>query len=150
MHQTPVLADFPLHSFEKLRYADTDRQGHVNNAIFSTFLETGRVELLFNRDAPLAPPGAAFVIARLELDFRGEITWPGEIAIGTIVVSVGQSSFRLKQALFQDGLCVALAETVIVLTDEMTHRSRPLPSSTNERLSLLRATARQAPREDTG
>jgi hypothetical protein len=34
-----TLPDFSLQAFDKLRYADTDRQGHVNNANFSTFLE---------------------------------------------------------------------------------------------------------------
>ena len=47
------LDQFPLHSFDKLRYADTDRQGHVNNATFATFLETGRVEFLYNDEAPI-------------------------------------------------------------------------------------------------
>ena len=36
------LDQFPLRTRDKLRYADTDRQGHVNNAVFATFLETGR------------------------------------------------------------------------------------------------------------
>ena len=27
---------------ESVRYNDTDRQGHVNNAVFVTFLEAGR------------------------------------------------------------------------------------------------------------
>jgi len=26
--------DFPLKVYDKIRYADTDRQGHVNNALF--------------------------------------------------------------------------------------------------------------------
>jgi acyl-CoA thioester hydrolase len=34
----PKLTDYPLRTYEKLRYADTDRQGHVNNAIFATML----------------------------------------------------------------------------------------------------------------
>ncbi|WP_343068673.1 hypothetical protein [Kaustia mangrovi] len=40
------LDDFPLRTSDKLRYADTDRQGHVNNAVFATFMETGRVAFL--------------------------------------------------------------------------------------------------------
>lgn len=35
------LEDFPLRTYDKIRYADTDQQGHVNNAVFATFLETG-------------------------------------------------------------------------------------------------------------
>jgi acyl-CoA thioester hydrolase len=38
----PSLRDFAVYSVDKLRYGDTDRQGHVNNAVFATFLETGR------------------------------------------------------------------------------------------------------------
>ena len=68
MDEAPTLAQFPLHAHDKLRYADTDRQGHVNNAVFATALETGRVELLHDPNLPLAGPGSSFVIARLELD----------------------------------------------------------------------------------
>ena len=45
--------EFPLKTYDKIRYADTDRQGHVNNAVFSTFLETGRVKILYNPDYPI-------------------------------------------------------------------------------------------------
>lgn len=134
------LEDYPIHSVDKLRYGDTDRQGHVNNAVFSTFLETGRVDLLYNPDAPVAEPGAAFVIARLVLDFRSELTWPGTVRIGTRVAAIGRSSIRFEQAIFQHDGCAATAETVIVLMDEETRRSRPLPDSAREKLaSLMRA-----------
>ena len=138
MDDNPILTEFPLQTFDKLRYADMDRQGHVNNAVFSTFLETGRVELLYNPAAPIAAPGTAFVIARLELDFRTELTWPGEVAIGTAVDSVGRSSFKLRQGLFQDDRCAALARTIIVLVDEQTRRSSPLSTVGVARLSALR------------
>ncbi|UCF22768.1 MAG: acyl-CoA thioesterase, partial [Ralstonia sp.] len=65
---TLSLDDFPMQTADKLRYGDTDRQGHVNNAVFATFLESGRVELIYNADDPLAAPGAQFVIAQLVLD----------------------------------------------------------------------------------
>ncbi|HDG9121136.1 TPA: acyl-CoA thioesterase, partial [Pseudomonas aeruginosa] len=48
MSSEPELKDFPIHSSDKIRYADTDRQGHVNNAVFATFLETGRVEIIYD------------------------------------------------------------------------------------------------------
>ena len=128
---------FPLRATEKIRYADTDRQGHVNNAIFATLLETGRVELIYDPAAPLARPGTAFVAARLAVDFRAELMWPGEVLIGTRVGAVGRSSFRLEQALFQNGKCAATGETVIVLMDEATRRSTPLSADAVERLRKL-------------
>jgi len=126
---------YSIWTYDKLRYADTDRQGHVNNSVFSTALETGRVELLYAPDAAIVEPHKSFVIARLELDFRGELTWPGEVAIGTSVESVGRTSFTLAQALFQRDRCVALARTVIVQVDDDTHRATPLSAAAATRLA---------------
>jgi acyl-CoA thioester hydrolase len=135
----PTLALFPLRTHDKLRYADTDRQGHVNNAVFATLLETGRVELLYDGEAPLFDEGCAFVIASLQVDFRGEITWPGRVEIGTRVAAVGRSSFTLEQALFQQDRCVATARSVIVHVSEATRRSHPLGPEAVRRLSALTA-----------
>ena len=74
--------DYTSLSYDKLRYADTDRQGHVNNAQFATFLETGRVELLYGEDEPLRPNVAEFVLVSIQIDLQGEIHWPGRVDIG--------------------------------------------------------------------
>lgn len=139
-----TINDFPIRSHDKVRYGDTDRQGHVNNAVFATFLETGRVEILADGNHPLAASGCAFVIARLELDFRAEITWPGTVEIGTRVASIGTSSMTLEQAVFQNGKIAANAKTVIVQMDETTRKSSPLTPSAVERLNLLLRSAPDA------
>jgi len=136
----PTIDDYPARASDKLRYADTDRQGHVNNAVFATFLETGRVEILYDPAAPLAEDDASFVIAKLSVDFKAEIRWPGEVVIGTRVGRVGRSSVTLEQAIFQQDTCVALAETVIVQMDERTRRSRPLGAAAMARLRSLSVT----------
>ena len=133
-----VLSQFTVRSFDKLRYVDTDQQGHVNNAVFSTFFETGRVDLLYNASAPVAVPGTSFVIARLELNFCAELTWPGEVAIGTAVHSIGRSSIKLVQSLFQGVCVVADAYSVVVLVDHTTRRSVALPELSISRLSSFR------------
>lgn len=133
--ETMNLADFPLQTFDKVRYADTDRQGHVNNAAFATFLETGRVEFLYNPENPLAAEGAAFVIVNLNLNLLAEINWPGRVEIGTAVTKIGRSSVSLVQGLFQDGRCVATAATVIVQMNEQTRKSHPLTDSAKAFLS---------------
>lgn len=134
----PQLADFPLQAAEKLRFSDTDRLGHVNNTVFSTLLETGRVDFLLASDPPLGAPGCVFVIANLQLDFLAEITWPGTVEIGTAVVSVGTSSMVLTQALFQHGRCVASARSVLVQMNEKTRRALALSTETAARLEKLK------------
>ena len=119
--------DFPLKSYDKIRYRDTDRQGHVNNANFSTFLETGRTEMLYlSQDKPLHDEDGSFVIAKQDLDLLGEILWPGSVEIGTLVKKIGNSSISLYQALFQNGKLVARAKTVIVHVDNETKKSKGL------------------------
>lgn len=130
-----ALSDYPLHTFDKLRHADTDRQGHINNTVFASMLETGRVELLYHPQQPLFEPGCAFVIASQQLDFLGEITWPGQVDIGTGAVAVGKSSLTLEQGLFQNGRCVATARTVIVQMNEKSRRSQALGEIAQRRLA---------------
>ncbi|MBI1892397.1 MAG: acyl-CoA thioesterase [Burkholderiales bacterium] len=140
MDAQQTLDSFPCKTVEKLRYADTDRQGHVNNAVFSTMLETGRVEIFYDPSAPLAGPDCAFVIANLNLNFIGEINWPGQVDIGTRVGALGRSSVTLEQSLFQNGRCVATASTVIVQMNETTRRSQALSEAALARLKSLMAT----------
>lgn len=134
MSAEPKLADFPFHSFDKLRYGDTDRQGHVNNAVFGTFLETGRCELLDFAFGPAwRESGNSIVIARLELDFIAEILWPGRVEIGTSVLKLGNSSIRLEQALFQEEKLLGKAQTVLVFLGA-DKRPATLPDDVREKL----------------
>ena len=126
MNTLPLISDFPLKTYDKVRYHDTDRQGHVNNAVFSSFLETGRVEILYNPDVPLNSQDTSFVIASLKLDFLHEAEWPGLVEIGTGVSRIGNSSVVFHQQLFQRGVCVAKAETVIVQVYNDKSGSAPL------------------------
>ena len=134
---------------ESVRYNDTDRQGHVNNAVFVTFLEAGRVSLLYNpNERALTPEGTSFVLANLVLNFRAEIFWPSEVRIGTTVSRMGNSSVTFSQALFVGDNCAATAQTVLVLIDDATRKSRSIPDQT--RLELKKWRHRNGDLENVG
>jgi acyl-CoA thioester hydrolase len=139
MTDAPLLADFPARAGDTVRYGDTDRQGHVNNAVFFTFLETGRTQLLLASQGPPLEPGTSLVLAHVALDFLAEIHWPGSVSIGTRVTSVGRSSIRFEQALFQDDRCVATAQSVTVLVDNATRRSTPITPTLRSHFERLAA-----------
>jgi acyl-CoA thioester hydrolase len=126
METIPILDQFPLRTYEKLRYRDTDRQGHVNNAVFVTMLETGRVEVLYNPEKPLMSENCSFVIVNLTLNFLAEITWPGRVEVGSRVAKIGRSSVTIEQGLFQEGRCVATAKTVVAQVNDIEKRSQAL------------------------
>lgn len=135
----PGLADFSVRTIEKLRFADTDRQGHITNTVFAVCCQNARMELLCDPKRVPIPRNTQFVIARLVLEFRAEMHWPGTVEVGTRVECIGRSSVTLAQALFMDGRCVATAESIVVLMDTTTRRSIFLPNDTVE---ALRAIAR--------
>jgi acyl-CoA thioester hydrolase len=123
-------ASYTMWAYDKLRYGDTDRQGHVNNAVYSTFFETGRVAFLYDETLALAAPGCEFVVARLAIDFHAELFFPGTVDIGTRVLRVGRSSFTMGQGVFMGDLCAATAEIVAVQMSIETRRSAALSPAT--------------------
>lgn len=133
--KTMNFSDFPLKTYDKIRYSDTDRQGHVNNAVFNSFFETGRTELFFNPDRPLYSPHCQFVIADLQVSFLKEINWPGKVDIGTAITKIGNSSIAISQCLFQNNVKVASAQSIIVHMNETTRRSQPLSEETKQILA---------------
>ncbi|MGH6981556.1 MAG: acyl-CoA thioesterase [Stellaceae bacterium] len=120
-------SSFTSWAMEKLRLGDTDRQGHVNNAVFATFAETGRIEFMRDDLLTLDRTGLGFVVVRVEIDFRGELHWPGKVDIGTRLLAVGRTSWRLEHGVFSGERCVATAVSVMVTIDVKTRRPTPLP-----------------------
>ena len=133
----PTINDYPVKTSSTLRYADTDRQGHINSAVFSVFLEVGRSEILYHPQNPLADPGTEFVIAQMVLNFVSEITWPGKVFIGSRVAVLGKSSFHFEQGIFQNDECKATSDTTIVLIDQKIRRSTPLSAGIISRLQKM-------------
>lgn len=128
-------------SYDKLRYCDADQQGHVNNAVFATFLETGRVELL-NLPGCKNPDnntGTGIVIADLNLSYLKPMYYPGYAIIETVITRIGNSSVGLYQRILQNNALVAEASTVIVQIDSATEKSKPLPQSIREFLASFLA-----------
>lgn len=121
------LEAFPAQALQTLRYADHDQAGHVNNAVYATMFEAGRVPILYDPARNMPPEGCHFSLVRITINYMTEMTWPGDVAIGTGVVRIGTSSTTLRQAIFKDGICCSTAESTVVLTNSTTRKSQPLP-----------------------
>ena len=134
----PQLSQFPGRTHDIIRFGDLDPQGHVNNTVFATFFETGRVAFLREPGNALSPPGTTSVLARLDINFLKELHWPGEVEIGTGIAEIGRSSFTFLQAIFHDGACAATARATMVMIDGETRRSRPLPKAALARLETMK------------
>jgi acyl-CoA thioester hydrolase len=122
----PRLEDFPYRLSDNVRFADLDPNHHVNNAVYATYFETGRVTLMKDRSYGLMPDGVAWIMVRLDIHFRAELRWPGTIEMGLGVVKFGRTSVTFDQVVFSEGKCVASAQSVSVLLDEATRKPTPL------------------------
>ncbi len=130
----PQLADYPHRAADIVRFGDLDPQGHVNNTVFATYFESGRVALFRDPDLGIGVANATYVLVRQEIDFLRELHWPGNVVIGTGLAERGRSSFTLAQAVFAGEACVAAARATMVMLDATTRRPRPLPPEAVERL----------------
>jgi acyl-CoA thioester hydrolase len=126
LDSTPRLEDFPFRLTDNVRFADLDPNQHVNNAVYATYFETGRVSLMKDRSYGLMPPGLTWIMVRLDLHFRAELRWPGTIEMGLGVSRFGRTSVTFDQVVFSQGNCVASAQAVTVLIDEKTRKPSPI------------------------
>jgi acyl-CoA thioester hydrolase len=134
----PQLSQFPGRTYDVIRFGDLDPQGHVNNTVFATFFETGRVAFLREPGNALSPAGTTSVLARLDINFVKELHWPGEVEIGTGIAEIGRSSFTFLQAIFHQGACAATARATMVMIDGATRKATPLPAEALVRLEQIK------------
>ena len=126
LDSTPQLEDFPYRLSDNVRFADLDPNQHVNNAVYATYFETGRVTLMKDRAYGLMPEGLAWIMVRLDIHFRAELRWPNRIELGLGVARFGRTSVTFDQVVFSEGKCIASAQAVTVLIDEKTRKPTPL------------------------
>ena len=117
----------------EIRWKDVDGFGHVNNAVYLTYLEECRDEWL---DRALGDPENAwnFVIARVAIDFRRELRLEHDTAVVRCRLErIGSASVTTREEIRTvDGELSAEAEAVLVARDRDGGGSRPLGPAERE------------------
>jgi acyl-CoA thioester hydrolase len=124
----------------EIRWRDMDNFGHVNNAVYLTYLEEARDEWIAEA---LGDSGSVwdFVLARVAIDFRRELRQDDDVVMVSVVpVRVGNASVTTREEVrTREGELAAEAAAVLVARDPATGRSRPMSDS--ERAALEAALA---------
>ena len=109
-----------------VRFADLDALGHVNHAVFVTYLEHARTKWwqLLLGDRPFMDEG--FLIARVEMDYRKPIGLGDAVRVDLRCGHLGHTSFTLLYQVVRekDGVVLAEAQTVQVMVDPDSRRPR--------------------------
>ena len=107
---------YPVKEVVQTRFQDLDINGHINNVAFAALFETGRVKLNF-RDSALnarRESGERKMVVTVAINYLAEGHFPGEVTVASGFGPVGNSSWAILQAIFQDGRCLATCDSVIV------------------------------------
>ena len=97
-------------------WRDQDALGHVNNAVYLTYIENAREDYwrAFDPSFKVFP----FIMARVEIDYVVPITWRDTIAIKMWISRFGNSSFDFSYTLeTADGQIAARSRSVQVMFD---------------------------------
>jgi acyl-CoA thioester hydrolase len=118
-----------------IRWRDVDNYGHVNNAVYLTYLEEARDRWAHET----LGPETDFVIVRIAIDYRRELSQDDdEVTVSCRGVGYGTASIRTAERIVaKAGWLAAESESVIVAHDAEARSSRPLTDE--ERATLDRA-----------
>ncbi len=117
-----------------VRFRDIDVVGHVNNAVFATYIEQARVQYIEDVVGDSIVETSA-VIANIEIDFRRPIDWGESVTVGVRATDLGNSSVPIEYEIRSDGEVAATAETLLVTFDPEAGESRPLPDAWRESIA---------------
>jgi len=114
-----------------VRVSDIDFMGHVNNAVYATYLEEARVDYFSDvLDVPLSDIDS--VLAHVEIDYRTPITIDHDPTVALGVPELGESSLPMAYEIRAGGEVAATAETVQVTVDPKTKETRPIADRVRE------------------
>lgn len=128
------MSDAFEHEIE-VRFRDCDAMGHVNNAVYLSYLEQARFAYWQRLTGATGIP-RSFIVARVEIDYRAPITLDDRIVVRLRVSAVGRSSFTLEYEVLnaRTRAVVATARTVQVMYEYEARK--PVPISDDVRAKL--------------
>lgn len=128
----------------RVRFRDLDPLSHVNNSVFSTYLEEARIDFINNvpEFSDSMKSGNSFVLVHLEIDFVKPVLYGENIIVGSAVKEYGNTSIKGLQAIYSEESkeLKAVASTTGVWFDVKKNRPVSLPDLENRDKYLIKGT----------
>lgn len=135
--------DYPHVLTLQVAFRDLDAMGHVNNAVYLSYLESARIafmqtllELPALRDLAALP----VILAEATISYKSPALFGETLRVGSGVARLGNKSFdvvhRIETA---DGRFVASARTILVMYDYASQTTHPISDRFRQRVAALQA-----------
>lgn len=116
-----------------VRFRDLDPMGHVNNAVYASYLEHARTSYI-DDVVDHRPEELGIVLANLELNYKHPIEFREQVTVGVRTTAIGRSSIEMVNEIrIEDDLALT-AESVIVTLDE-EGKPKPVPENVREQIA---------------
>ena len=128
MTKNKNLTYFPFHVNIQTRWRDLDAFGHVNNAVFATYIETARGTLFKRWSLPFDGTGKSLIVASMTINYLKQLKHPSNIIVGLKINKVGNTSFNIESYIFNEKDIqnpIATSNVVIVCFD--FDNQKPVP-----------------------
>lgn len=116
------------------RFSETDALGHINNTALPVWFEAARTPFFRFFTPDLDCRNWKLIVAKIEVEFKGELFYGEEIIIESSIERIGNSSFVIRQEVFQHDQLCAVGFATMVRYDFTQKKSVLL--SEQERLDL--------------
>jgi acyl-CoA thioester hydrolase len=124
----------------EVEFRDIDVAGHVNNAVYLTYLENARIGYLRAALGDEFLYELSLILARLTIDFRSPARLAEELSVGARIPRLGTKSFDMEHEIRAgDGRLVAEATSVLVAYDYEAGGPMPIPGEWRDRIETHEA-----------
>ncbi|PTM59842.1 acyl-CoA thioesterase [Desmospora activa] len=129
----------PLSTTIQVRFNECDGLGHVNNAVYYTYMEAARIELFQLLDPDMDLHNWKLIVASTSCDYKAQATFGQWLTITTETEKIGNTSFTLLHRILDrdTGELIALGHAVMVHFDYHQQKSVPLTSTMVQTLQSL-------------
>lgn len=113
-----------------MRFRDIDGMGHVNNAVYLSYIELARTQFYMQFAGKRTLDEIDFILAHVEIDFESQAVWGDQIQVAVWPSKIGTSSFTLAYEIAEkrSRKVLARAKSVLVSYDYENKKSKPIPA----------------------
>jgi len=121
----PFITDYSHHYEFKTRWKDIDSFGHVNNAVFLTYIEDARI--MYFKRWNITEKKKSLIVASIKIDYLRQIEHPSKLIVGQKISRIGNSSFDIQSSIFLDNDPKPAANSVVTCVCFDYEKSKSVP-----------------------
>lgn len=123
---------------QQVVWRDLDALGHVNNAVYATYFETGRMGYVTALGGS-AEQFYGLILAEITITFKSPAFLQEKLVIGQRVSEIRNSSFIMEAQIEakETGRLVATSKAVLVCYDYTQNKAVPMPTEMRAAISQL-------------